>query len=63
MGQSLVRPPDPCVDLLEHYVKCMHAGQGRVPDQYELEFCTEERELYKVCREADIAARKASKSA
>ena len=51
MGQALGKKEDPCKSLLDAYVQCMHDHEGQVPDLYELEYCVEEAEVYKACRE------------
>ena len=42
-------PPNKCKIFLDQYVKCMTVHENQAPRPYELEWCTEEKELYNDC--------------
>ena len=42
-------PPNKCKVFLDQYVKCMTIHENQAPRPYELEWCTEEKDLYNDC--------------
>ena len=42
-------PPNKCKVFLDQYVKCLTIHENQVPRPYELEWCTEEKDLYNDC--------------
>lgn len=54
MGDSISTAEKPqvgaCHDLLEAYTACMEKNADRKPEIYELEWCIEEKDAYKLCR-------------
>ena len=42
-------PPNKCKIFLDQYVECMTVHENQAPRPYELEWCTEEKELYNDC--------------
>jgi hypothetical protein len=41
--------PNKCKVFLDRYVECMTIHENKAPRPYELEWCTEEKELYNDC--------------
>ena len=41
----------PCGALLDAYVACMEKHKNVAPDPYEPEWCSEQKSLYRACRD------------
>ena len=49
---QLATGEDPCVKVLDDYVKCMADHEGVAPGLYEAEWCEVEKNEYHDCRQA-----------